>query len=156
MCRKQRDGQPVDAEGDAGGVRGLQVGAGKTPGRSEVIAMIVEAHAGGRRFRRSDRHEHFEFQRLATWNLPTIAPPRPKNGSLAASMRWERPSAPAISGARDPLLAEIHDMLRRADRDEFAHAEGLQPIDIARGLATEAIAGDIEDEPFRRRRAASG
>ena len=70
MCRKQRDGQPVDAEGDAGGVRGLQVGAGKTPGRSEVIAMIVEAHAGGRRFRRSNRHQHLEFQRLRDLEPP--------------------------------------------------------------------------------------
>jgi len=130
-------GQPVDAEGDAGGVRGLQVGAGKTPGRSEVIAMIVEAHAGGRRFRRSDRHEHFEFQRLRDLEPPdhraAAAEERIARGLDAVG---EAERAGDFGRARDPLLAEIHDMLRWADRDEFAHAEGLQPIDIARGLAT--------------------
>ena len=54
------------------------------------------------------------------------------------------------SRALDPALAEIHDLLRRADADIFAHAERLQPIEIARRLAAEAVAGDVEDQAVRR------
>src|ERR1700727_2541396 len=54
------------------------------------------------------------------------------------------------------MLAEIPDVFGRPDRDEFAHPEGLQPIDLARRLATETIAGNVEDQPFRRGRAPGG
>ena len=46
-------------------------------------------------------------------------------------------------------------MLGRADADVFAHAEGLQPVDIARRFAAETIASDIEQKPFRRNFAAA-
>ena len=34
------------------------------PGRAEMVAVIVEAHAGGRLFFRAQRHQQFELQRL--------------------------------------------------------------------------------------------
>jgi hypothetical protein len=46
---------------------------------------------------------------------------------------------------RDPMLAKIRNLFRRPDRDEFPHAERLQPIDFARRFAVETIAGDVED-----------
>ena len=61
---EQGDRQPVHAEGDAGGMRrraGLIVDA---PGRAEMVAMIVEAHAGGRLLGRMQRHQQLELQRL--------------------------------------------------------------------------------------------
>jgi primosomal protein N'' len=49
-----------------------------------------------------------------------------------------------------PAPAEIVDLLRRADAHIFAHAERLQPVEVLRRLAPEAVAGDVEQQPLRR------
>ncbi len=59
-------------------------------------------------------------------------------------------------GGLDPTLAEGDDLLRRADADVFAHPEGLQPVEMARGLAAEAVAGDVEAVAALRHRPARG
>ena len=73
----------------------------------------------------------------------------PRCGATGRALRRRGRRAP--SSARGTLAA-----LRRADEDEFAHAERLQAVDLARGLAAEAIGGDVEDQPVRRHRAARG
>jgi hypothetical protein len=61
---EQGDGETVHAERDAGGV-GRRAGAiGKAPGRAEVVAVVVEAHAGGRFLGGMERHQELELQRL--------------------------------------------------------------------------------------------
>ena len=66
--------------------------------------------------------------------VQTICPSRPKNGSLGSVDAVGEPEASRgeeLSGAR-----AIHSsrnggyLLRPADRDELAHAERLQPVDV--------------------------
>ena len=45
---------------------------------------------------------------------------------------------------------------RRSDTDVLAHAERLEAVDVGRGLAAEAVGGDVEGEAGRRHRAARG
>jgi hypothetical protein len=46
--REQREREPVHAEGDAGGVRGLARCGREAEGRREVVAVTVVMHAVGR------------------------------------------------------------------------------------------------------------
>src|SRR5262245_48710240 len=62
--REQRQRQPVDAEGDAGGMGDLARPGPGAPGRTEVIAVVVEAHARGRLLRGAYRDQQLELQRL--------------------------------------------------------------------------------------------
>ena len=64
MCREQRDRQAVQAERGAGGVCNRAVIGAQSPGRAEMILMVVEAHAGRRRFLGVDRNEQLELERL--------------------------------------------------------------------------------------------
>ena len=47
-------------------------------------------------------------------------------------------------------------LLGRADEHVFAHAERLEAVDVARRLAAETIAGDVEDQAVGRDRPARG
>ena len=57
--------------------------------------------------------------------------------------------------AYHPAPAEIVDLFRRSDADILPHAERLQTVEVARRLAAEAIAGDIEQETGGRHLAAA-
>ena len=43
---------------------GFAVGVDDVPGGAEMVAVIVEAHAGGRLLLGTQRHQQLEFQRL--------------------------------------------------------------------------------------------
>src|ERR1700727_962324 len=61
---EQRDGQAIDAERDAAGMRQLAIVVTDAPHLTEVLTVIVEAHAGGGRCARIIRNQQFEFQCL--------------------------------------------------------------------------------------------
>src|SRR5262249_51360446 len=61
---EHRHGQPVHAEGDATGVGGRAVLVHQVPGVAEVLAVIVEAHAGGGLGLGADRDQELELQLL--------------------------------------------------------------------------------------------
>src|SRR4051794_22765572 len=62
--REQRQGQAVDAEGDAARMRNIAILDPQIPGLAEMIAVIVEAHAGGRLLLGAHRNEQLEFEGL--------------------------------------------------------------------------------------------
>jgi hypothetical protein len=74
--------------------------ASEAPSQSEVIAVIVEAHARARRFRRSNRDEHLEFQRLRHLEPSDHRAGAAEERVACGLDTGERPSAPAISAAR--------------------------------------------------------
>src|SRR5436305_3229882 len=59
---EQRDGQPVHAKGDAAGVRGGTGFVLQAPDHAELVAMVVEAHAGGRLRASVVRDQQLELQ----------------------------------------------------------------------------------------------
>src|SRR5262249_19041405 len=61
---EHRDRKAVHPECDASSMRRLAVGVGYAPGCAEMIAVIVEAHAGRRLLFRTQRHQQLELQRL--------------------------------------------------------------------------------------------
>src|SRR6202453_2156637 len=61
---EQRHGQAIDAERDAAGMSQLTIVVTDAPHLAEVLAVIVEAHAGGGRCARIIRNQEFEFQGL--------------------------------------------------------------------------------------------
>src|SRR3954447_23179270 len=58
------DSQAVHAEGDAAGVGRLAIGVLDIPGRAEMLAVIIEAHAGRRLLFRAQRDQQFELELL--------------------------------------------------------------------------------------------
>ena len=110
-----------------------------------MVAMVIETHAGGRLLDRANGSQQFELQFLVDLLLA--------HQHAAASEEWITRSLDAIAQAqriRDgrrlayPALAKRLHAGGRSDEHIFAHAERLQPIDVARGFAAKAIAGDIE------------
>src|SRR6516162_8915625 len=63
MGGEHRERKPIHTEGDAAGVHDRAGFVAQVPGHAEVIAVIVEAHAGGRLCGRAHRNEQLEFQR---------------------------------------------------------------------------------------------
>src|ERR1051326_9024457 len=61
---EQRQRQPVEPERDAAGVGHLAGRGADVPGRAEMIAVIIEAHACGRLLGRMHRDQELEFERL--------------------------------------------------------------------------------------------
>jgi hypothetical protein len=59
-------------------------------------------------------------------------------------------------GAREPAAAEVGRLPRRAHAHEFAHAEGLEAIDLVGRFAPETIGFDVEFVRPRRHRPACG
>ncbi len=157
MRGEQRRRQSVDAKGDAGGVGGRAVIARQAPGLAEMVAVVVEAHAGGRRSQPSAPGP----------SARTSAPARPGSGrpSRRRGRRTGRSPDRCVrrgrarrrNRRRAPSMCRGSrvDRLGRADEDEFAHAERLQAVDVARRLAAEAVGGDVEDQPVARDGAAS-
>ena len=154
---EQRDRQPIHAEGDAAGVRHLAGLVVQAPGRAEMVAVIVEAHAGGRLLGRAHRDRAARTSATARSGSSPSACRRGRRTGRWPDRRGRagRAASAMPLRARHPALAEIGDLLRRADADIFAHAERLQPVEIARRLAAEAVAGDIEHKPVGRHRAAA-
>src|SRR5262249_33004871 len=61
---KQCDSEAIHAEGDAAGVRQLATAVLNAPDLAEVLAVIVEAHAGGGPGARVIRNQQLELERL--------------------------------------------------------------------------------------------
>src|SRR5262249_17587959 len=55
-----------------------------------------------------------------------------------------------------PAIAEGRDVIGRADADIFAHPERLQPVEMTRRLAAEAIRRHVEAQAAPGQRAAAG
>jgi hypothetical protein len=81
---EHRHRQAVHSERHAAGMGRLTVHVLDVPGRAEMVAVIIEAHAGRRLFFGTQRDQQLEFQRSCCfWLTAFIWPTRPKNGSLA-------------------------------------------------------------------------
>src|SRR5207302_9185728 len=64
VCSKERDGQAIQAKRGAGGVGDSAIISAEPPRAAEMILMVVEAHASGRRFLGVDRDEELELECL--------------------------------------------------------------------------------------------
>src|SRR6185437_15113316 len=58
------DREAIHAERDTAGMGGLAAGIPDVPGQAKMVAVIIEAHAGGRLLLGTQRNQKFEFQRL--------------------------------------------------------------------------------------------
>ncbi len=101
----------------------------------------------------AQRHQQLELQRLLLL-AHRLHPSDPAEERIAGVVDPE--GQPEIAGdllrKRHPALPERRDVVGAADADVFAHPEGLQPVEMARGLATEAIGGNVEEPAARRHR----
>ena len=104
----------------------------QTPDLAEMLAVIVEAHAGGRLRAGVIRDEKLELERVLDLahghHLPDAAEERITR--YLEGVR-ERELIGELAGALHPALAEDADLLRGADAHVLAHAEGLQPVERA-------------------------
>src|SRR5262249_31356209 len=119
--------------------------------------MIVETHASGRLFGRAYRNEQLEFQRLLdlAHGHKLDAAAEESVARLIHAIRQSQLIGELLR-ADHPAFAEVCDLFGRTDTDILAHAERLQPVEIARRLAAKTIAGDVEQKPFGRQFAADG
>ena len=118
-----------------------------------MVAVIVEAHTGRRLRFRAQRHQKLEFQRLlelahrlhltdaAEERIAGIVDPEAEAKIVGDSLRTHHPA-----------FAEIGHVLGAAYADIFAHSERLQPVEMPRGFAAEAVCRDVEAQPARRQR----
>src|SRR5580704_3463407 len=155
MRPEERDGEAIDAEGGAARMGDLARGVAQAPDLSEMILMIVEAHAGGRALGGAQGDEELEFQRiLQLADRHHLADAAEEGIARLIDLAGELELFGEREPAFHPALAKCRNLVPRADADIFAHAEGLQAIDGARGLMAEAVAGDVEIETARGNRAA--
>ena len=155
--REQRQGQAVDAEGDAAGMSDLAGFGAQIPRRAEMVAVIVEAHARGRLLGGAHRNQQFELQRLLTCAIAAIISAASKERIARGLDLDGTPSSSANPGApSEPASRNSITWSGVPDADVFAHPERLQAVDVARGLAAEAIAGDVEHQPVGRHRPGCG
>jgi len=115
------------------------------PGRAEMVAVIIEAHACRRLLFRTQRDQKFEFQRLLLLadrlHLADAAKER-----IARIIDPEGQAEVARDGLRPhhPALAKFGHVVGAADADIFTHPEGLQPVEMAGRLVAEAVGRDVE------------
>jgi hypothetical protein len=148
MRREKCDRQPVDAERGACGMGGLEVCASEAPSQSEVIAVIVEAHARARRFRRSNRDEHLEFQRLRHLEPSDHRAGAAEERVACGLDTGERPSAPAISAARAIQCSrKSATCLGGPIATNSRMRKDLQPIDFARSRRKQSPATSKASPP---------
>src|SRR5881394_5108 len=153
--REQREHQPIQAERDARRVSRIAVVAAQAPRRTEVILVIVEAHARRRLLVGVHRDQQLELQRvldLGHGHHPAEATEERVAGSIDPVGQPE-PLRKAL-GARDPILTEALRVVRRAHVHVLAHPERLHAPRLVRGFAAKTIRHDIEYEPLRRNAAA--
>src|SRR5579872_258049 len=142
------DRQAIHPEGDAAGMSRFTACIPDVPGGAEMVAVVVETHAGGRLVFRAQRNQQFEFEGLLHLadglHLADAAEER-----VAGIVDAE--SEPEITRDRlrphHPALAEIRHVVRTADADIFPHPEGLQTVQMPRRFAAEAVGGDVETKP---------
>ena len=110
---EQRHGESVHAEGHAAGVRRLGAAAVDAPHLTEMLTVVVEAHAGGGPGAGVVGDQQLEFERLLQLahghQLPHSAEERVV-GDVDRVGQLELGGE--LPGARDPALAERHDVLR--------------------------------------------
>ena len=156
MLPEERDGETIHAERDAAGVCDRAALVAQAPGRSKMVLMVIEAHAGGRLLGRMHGDQQLEFQRLLELAdrhyLAGAAEERVVCGSDPVRQPQLVRQALGLPG---PTLPETGHLPGRTDIDVFAHAERLQAIEMPGRLAPEAIAGYIEPQPAARDRAAA-
>src|SRR5450755_1644167 len=109
-----------------------------TPDIAEVLAVVIETHAG--RWARLGMigNQHLKFKRLlALTDRHDLANPAKKRVISDLDREGQAQVIGDDRGAGDPGLAELEYCLRRADAHEFAHSERLQPVKIQRWLMAE-------------------
>ena len=62
MGVEHRDRETVHAEGDTSSMRNFAYRIDNVPRRSEVVAMVIEAHTGGWTFIRTQRNQKLELE----------------------------------------------------------------------------------------------
>ncbi|MGY3428212.1 hypothetical protein ACVWZW_008716 [Bradyrhizobium sp. F1.13.4] len=96
-----------------------------------MLAVIIEAHAGGRLLFRAQRDQQFELELLLLLahglHLTDAAEER-----IAGIVDAEAETEIGRNRLRahHPALAEISDVIGAADADIFPHPERLQPVEM--------------------------
>ena len=120
-----------------------------------MVAVIVEAHAGGRLLFRAQRDQQLEFQRLLLLaDRLHLADAAEERIAGIIDLEGQAEIARDGLGAHHPALAEIGHVVRAADADIFAHPERLQPVEMAGRLAAETVGRDVKAQAAWRQRAA--
>src|SRR5271165_1855294 len=153
VSRKKRESEAVHAKRDAAGMRDRAGFVLDTPGRPEMVEMVIEADTGGRLLGRAHRDQQFEFQRLLELtDRHYLTCPTEERIARGRDLVREPQLISQLLSALDPALSELGDLPGGGDADIFAHAERLQAIEIPGGFAPEAIASNIESQPADRHR----
>src|SRR5712692_6330526 len=155
--RKQGEREAIDAEGDAGRVRESARLGLELPGLAEMVLVVVEAHAGGRRLLRAHRNEQLELQGvLDLVHRHQLGGTSEERIARGLGLVVQAEQIGNLGRARHPLLAEGDHLVGRADAHELAHAEALEAVDLLRRLVAEAVARDVEQQAGRGHAAARG
>src|SRR5215469_18406325 len=153
--REEGKRQAIHAEGGAARMRHLAGLGAQAPFRAEMIAVIVETHAGGRRLTAAHRDEQLEFRRLLDLaHGQKLAGAAEERIARRLEPMWQAEQLGKLAPARHPVLAKGDHLIARAHGHELAHAERLKTVDVLRGFMAEAIGGDVEDSAVRRNGAA--
>ena len=141
MRVKQRDGDPLQPEPQAGGVGATPVGQLDPVHRGEVVLVVVErSHRGGRRA--GDLHRYLELQRLlalAGREHPAATPEERVGGDVQVGLQTD--AADELHGALAPDVAPLTHHLGLADAHDLALVKHLQPGRVPRGFVTKHIGG---------------
>src|SRR6201987_3572538 len=145
MGMEHGEREPLHAESDAAGMCSFASGILDVPSDTEMVAMIVEAHAGGRLLFPAPRHKELEFQRLLFLaHCLHLADAAEEGIARLVDLEGKAKVARDALRAHHPALAERGNVIRAADADIFAHPKRLQPVEMPRRLAAEAIGSDVE------------
>src|ERR1700677_323998 len=128
----------------------------QVPDFSEVVLMVVEAHARRRVFDRAYRDQQLEFQCLLDLAQchELAAAPKERVAGLFDGTRQSQLSG-EVRCPGQPAATEGVDLLWRAEANVFAHAERLEPVEVFRRLTPKAVGGDVELKASGRHRAAA-
>ena len=150
------DRQTIHAERHAARMRRFTRDIPDVPGEAEMVAVIVEAHAGCRLLFGAQRDQQLEFQGLLLLadglHLTDAAEER-----IAGIIDLEGQAEIARNrlGTHHPAFTEIRYVIGISDADVFAHPERLQPVEMAGRFAAEAIGRDVKAQAALRQRASA-
>src|ERR1700694_1093894 len=124
------------------------------PGRAEMVAVIVEAHAGGRLRFGAQRDQQLEFQRLLLLaDRLHLADAAEERIARIVDLEGQAEVARDTLRALNQAISKCRDVVRPADTDIFAHPKRLQPVEMTGRFAAEAVGRDVEAQATRRQRA---
>ena len=146
MGGEERQGQPLQPETHAGAMGDGAVGAAQAEGASEFVLVAIEAGAGDGRI--ASRHVNLQFELQAFFLLARAeqgADPAEEGVLRRAQRRVQPENGREVQRRRRPMLAMQLRLFRGRDADKLMQPEGLQPKRVFGGLASKAVAFDVEE-----------